>query len=37
VTDLTGGNPNIATIGADGSGVRVITRAGTNLDPDWSR
>lgn len=28
---------NIGTIRADGSRMRVLTRGGLNLDPDWSR
>jgi Tol biopolymer transport system component len=28
---------NIATIRADGSGIRALTHGGINLDPDWSR
>jgi Tol biopolymer transport system component len=28
---------DIATIGANGSGLRILTKSGNNLNPDWSR
>ena len=30
-------NSDIATIRADGSGLRVLTHGGANFNPDWSR
>ena len=36
-TDLTMTRSNIATMRSDGSGLRLLTRGGRNLSPDWSR
>jgi Tol biopolymer transport system component len=32
-----GRGTDIATIRADGSGLRVLTHSGSNFNPDWSR
>jgi len=36
-TSTRAGKVQVFTIGRDGKNVRQITRAGTNLKPDWSR
>ena len=36
-TKPSGPNTDIATIRADGSGLRVLTHGGHNFNPDWSR
>jgi Tol biopolymer transport system component len=36
-TPHKGGGSDIATIRADGSGLRVLTHSGLNFHPDWSR
>ena len=35
-TQTKGSRSDIATIRADGSGLRVLTHSGNNFHPDWS-
>jgi Tol biopolymer transport system component len=37
VTEPRGDGSDVATIRADGSGLRILTHRGNNSDPDWSR
>ena len=36
-TQTRGGRSDVATMRADGSGLRILTHSATNVNPDWSR